>query len=172
MRKKPTGKRRIYLPIVFRLPTGDLFVKLGTKNQFYLISGEDEDLVDRFAWGISSLGFIATTHPRNLLHKEIAERLGFDPKLCVDHINRIKTDNRRSNLRAATRLLNSLNLSPRKTNVTGVPGVTWDKKRKMWFVRVYVRKHFEDLDEAKNFVTQWRQAQVLAEEQKILEAHG
>jgi len=46
-----------------------------------------------------------------LLHREI---MGF-PEGDVDHINRWKTDNRRENLRSATRSQNCLNRTPKRT---------------------------------------------------------
>jgi hypothetical protein len=41
----------------------------------------------------------------------------------IDHINRVKSDNRIGNLRLTTRALNARNRSPQKRNASGVAGV-------------------------------------------------
>ena len=61
---------------------------------------------------------------------------GAFPPNQIDHINLIKTDNRIENLRLATQRENSQNLPKSKLNTSGVPGVCWDKKKKMWHARI------------------------------------
>ncbi|MEG5924065.1 HNH endonuclease signature motif containing protein [Enterobacter hormaechei] len=53
----------------------------------------------------------------------------------IDHINRIKLDNRLENLRLATRRQNACNIS---TNTSGVPGVYWCKQQYKWRARIFV----------------------------------
>jgi len=48
---------------------------------------------------------------------------GYLPQ-CVDHINRIRTDNRIENLRSATRTQNRNNSGPNKNNRSGFKGVS------------------------------------------------
>lgn len=50
----------------------------------------------------------------------------------VDHINRVRHDNRWSNLREATRTQQLQNTTIRSDNSTGVKGVAWDKTRDKW----------------------------------------
>lgn len=52
---------------------------------------------------------------------------GKKPKGEVDHINRIKCDNRWSNLREASRSQNQANTGLYKNNTTGYRGVSFDK---------------------------------------------
>lgn len=53
-----------------------------------------------------------------------------------DHINRDKTDNRRSNLREVTSVQNGMNKSVLKNNNSGSTGVCWHSQRKKW--RAYI----------------------------------
>jgi hypothetical protein len=50
----------------------------------------------------------------------------------TDHINQNKLDNRKSNLRDATKSLNALNSKIPTTNTSGFKGVSWSKVGKKW----------------------------------------
>lgn len=52
--------------------------------------------------------------------------------LQIDHINRIRNDNRISNLREVTPLENQQNHSKHKTNKSGIVGVHWCKRDQKW----------------------------------------
>ena len=51
----------------------------------------------------------------------------------VDHINRIKTDNRIENLRWATHLENMQNKSDMKNNTSGTTNVSYKKSHDKWY---------------------------------------
>jgi len=57
---------------------------------------------------------------------------GYLPEHTVDHINRIRDDNRWCNLRHTTMQCNNRNKSLDKRSTSGVSGVTWDKTRNQW----------------------------------------
>ena len=76
------------------------------------------------------------------------------PKDQIDHTNRIRTDNRISNLREVSNKQNGQNRSKPSNNTSGHPGVCWKKQRSKWEARI---KHnykqfylglFESLEEA------------------------
>ena len=75
------------------------------------------------------------------------------PKGFIDHINGVKTDNRRENLREATQTQNSQNRRKAK-GISGVVGVSWDNRTQKWNPSIKVngvKKHlglFSDLDDA------------------------
>jgi hypothetical protein len=56
----------------------------------------------------------------------------------VDHINGDHLDNRRENLRIATRAQNIANNGLRATNTSGYKGVTWSKSCRKWLAQLYV----------------------------------
>lgn len=56
----------------------------------------------------------------------------------VDHINRVKSDNRICNLRAVTRLENRQNITAYRNNTSGFKGVTWHKAGKKWCAQIQV----------------------------------
>lgn len=63
------------------------------------------------------------------------------PDYLIDHINRIRTDNRFCNLRQADRSQNGQNANKKKNNTSGVTGV-WKsetKKGTMWHAEIFVR---------------------------------
>ncbi len=54
----------------------------------------------------------------------------------VDHVNRNRLDNRRSNLRIATDLQNHFNTVKRSHNTTGYKGVSRYHKLDRWYARI------------------------------------
>lgn len=61
---------------------------------------------------------------------------GYYPEQAVDHINRVRNDNRIANLRLATRSENSQNLSMLCSNTSGIRGVTFDNVRGLWIAQI------------------------------------
>ena len=63
---------------------------------------------------------------------------GVWPSKNIDHINRIKNDNRMENLRLADQSINMHNVDVRVNSKSGVAGVTWRADRKKWNARIKV----------------------------------
>ena len=63
----------------------------------------------------------------------------------LDHINRIKTDNRIKNLRLATHSQNLQNVGLRSDNKSGYKGVSWCKRKKKWCVRMNFDNKYQHL---------------------------
>lgn len=83
------------------------------------------------------------------------------PTNQIDHINRVRDDNRIGNLRESTQAENTLNSSRRSDNTSGVVGVSWNKNRNKWQAHVWCRgvsanRYFTDLGEAAEWVKKKR----------------
>lgn len=61
---------------------------------------------------------------------------GSEPDGLIDHINRIKTDNRIENLRAATKEQNAANAGMYSTNTSGFKGVYFCKRDKRFIASI------------------------------------
>lgn len=72
----------------------------------------------------------------------------------IDHINHDRLDNRIENLRIVSRQENSVNLSKRIDNTSGIVGVSWSKRMGKWRARISVNKKeislgfFSDINDA------------------------
>ena len=109
----------------------------------------------RVAGSLDEYGYIRISIKRK---KYRAHRLawlycyGRFPEFEIDHINRIKTDNRICNLRDVSSSKNSENTKIRSDNKSGVKGVSWNKAENRWYVHIKSTYHgsYENLMDAKN----------------------
>jgi hypothetical protein len=92
---------------------------------------------------------------------------GTNPKEQIDHINRIKTDNRISNLREASNLQNQLNKTHQKNSKTGKKGVHYDKQTNKWRASICFNGKQTKIG---RFLT--KEEAVLAYQAKAKELHG
>lgn len=104
-------------------------------NEKFHFSLEDYDKIKPYNWHQDAEGYIATTIDGRHTYMH---RFLLNPKSSeeVDHKNRRKQDNRRCNLRIATRYQNAANSSINKNNKSGVTGVYFDKDRDKWAVQI------------------------------------
>lgn len=74
------------------------------------------------------------------------------PKDTIDHINRVRDDNRIVNLRVATQLEQMQNVGMNKNNKSGFTGVYWYADRSKWIAQVSYKgeiHHVGFFDDAK-----------------------
>jgi hypothetical protein len=124
-----------------------------SKGAYAIIDDIDFEEINKFKWHFASVGYAATKYSNKILY---LHRLILKAKKGqeVDHINRNKLDNRRSNLRFVSRSLNIINAGLRITNKSGFKGVWWNKDKKKWTAEIwrnYKKKHlghFLDKEEA------------------------
>jgi hypothetical protein len=117
-----------------------------TRGKFAIVNAEDYERLGRFKWFASGPEkypyAIRAIYPEKgvrrmlYLHREIMK----PPEgLVVDHINGNTLDNRRSNLRLATKQQNACNMRVNKEGCTSkYRGVGWHKMSKKWAARIMV----------------------------------
>lgn len=105
----------------------------------FLIDEADYEAVSRYFWFLSG-GYPYTTvgkHPNCSLRSLHLFLLGPAPKgFTWDHKDRDKLNNRRSNLRLATKLVQTRNGSPRRGQVCR--GVSWNETNQRWKAQIRV----------------------------------
>lgn len=135
-----------------------------------VIDDEDFERVSQFKWSYHALGYaFRGIGPRNArrfqyLHRFVlgAETPG-GQRVVIDHINGDKLDNRKENLRLASRALNSINSArPYGHNKSsGIRGVHWSEGHQRWVAsftgpRGKHSKHFKSREAAAEYITQYR----------------
>jgi hypothetical protein len=110
-----------------------------TKSKISTVDASEYERVNAINWHAfwnhSTGTFYARAPYGNPLYGQFMHRfiLGMDdPKMDCDHVNGDTCDNRRENLRVATRPQNAANGKIRKNNKSGYPGVNWREKDKIW----------------------------------------
>jgi len=115
--------------------TGEYGVGYTTNtNQEFYFDLDDYDLIKDYCWWETTNGYI-TTHNNILLHRLILQP---SKNKVVDHINNNKKDNRRCNLREATRGQNNINIGVRNNNSSGYTGVFFNKNKNKWEARISI----------------------------------
>ncbi len=114
-----------------RFSGGLAFIKASNSETEFIIEAEDLAIVAPHRWsennGYAKCAINRVTHSMQWLLCD-----GWSKGTPVDHINRIRRDNRRSNLRLSSVADNAHNLSMFKTNSSGYPGVTKHKATGKW----------------------------------------
>lgn len=88
------------------------------------VDDEDADLLQY----VTDIRVTLPNRVHTTLHAAIADRMGMEREV-VDHANRKPVDNRRKNLRPATRRQNAANKRMRSDNTTGYIGVHRHRSR-------------------------------------------
>ena len=99
---------------------------------------DDYNLIKDDHWSFSVDGYVVSSSGKfknKRLHRVIM-KCENDLDLIVDHIDRDKLNNHKTNLRIVTNQENSFNQSLRRTNKSGVIGVWWWEDRAKWVARI------------------------------------
>lgn len=118
----------------------------GLTKAWAMIDADDLLLVECRAWSLTDAGYAQCSGPRTspyrLMHRLIAGLDRGDPRV-VDHINGIRLDNRRANLRVITHAENMQNRTANRAGSSRFRGVSWYAARNKWmaFGAVNGRRH-------------------------------
>lgn len=114
-----------------------------TKNKVAIVDDEDFDaIVAMGKWTAHSKGYAYRFHVTDgqrkcvLMQNVVADRAGMSGR--IDHRDRDKLNNRRSNLRTASRSQNGANQERRQNNSSGYKGVAWHRQCEKWCAYIKV----------------------------------
>lgn len=111
------------------------------KINSFIIDKEDKQLIEKYYWSKSHNGYwISSSNYSNnhcciRLHRLL---LGAKHGEYVDHKDRDRSNNRRNNLRLATKQENNINRTKQNNNKSGFVGVYWDKQTSMWRAQIKI----------------------------------
>ena|ERR1035437_231983 len=119
-----------------------------TKGKFALVDNEDFEKANQFKWFFSNSGYAMVHkkyyHSRKQYTIHLSRLIINAPEdKEVDHINGNKLDNRKANLRIATRSQNAMNSKIAKSNTSGYKGVSWFKRDSKW--RADIRINYKSI---------------------------
>lgn len=131
----------------------------------FLVDKEDYDRVSRHRWHTNHEGYVLRTvyiekgrWEKVRLHRFL---MNAPENKVVDHVNRDVLDNRKSNLRLASKMENVWNSGIRSTNTSGYKGVSYRKESKKWKAQINVNGkrvnlgHFESKHDAARMFNFW-----------------
>lgn len=124
-------------PISYEID-GDTAICYTSSGIPFYIDAEDIDKITCRSWRVDTCGYISGRYNGKFIsiHRYL---LGVDdPKIFVDHIDRNKLNNRRSNLRLCNRTQNQRNYNQRVDNSSGFSGVYWHSRNKRWKVMIHL----------------------------------
>lgn len=107
-----------------------------TQDKYALVSDEDYEFISQWKWcahkngkTFYALRVIQKNRKQTLIymHRVIAERMGVKNP---DHADKNGLNNKRNNLREATKGQQSANRNLQSNNTSGYKGVYWDKRYK------------------------------------------
>lgn len=115
---------------------------------FAFVDNEDFERLSQWKWYAqqSQGGFYAARQVNQrtfCMHREILG-LEFNDNAIVDHINRNRLDNRKTNLRICTPQENALNRTPILAT-SKYNGVSWDKVAKKWRAQITIERKTQNL---------------------------
>ena len=116
----------------------DYLVGYTTDNRQFYIDKEDYDLIKDYHWYFNDKGYVVThkyiNNKRRIIHlHRLVTNFKYD---TVDHKDQHPENNRKSNLRTASRSENAMNSKLSKNNKSGVTGVHWKKRDSVWFATI------------------------------------
>lgn len=121
------------------------------KNITFYIDLEDYEKVCKHNWYCSDNGYIKSTFDNNgvYLHRVIMDMIGNDD-MVIDHKNHNKLDNRKINLRIASRTQNKMNSVLQKKKMIGIrksSDKTWRAEIYLNYKRIHLGT-FNNIDDA------------------------
>lgn len=107
-----------------------------TKGKFALIDDDDYGAVSQHSWCFQGRYAFSRINGKNVsMHRFINKT---PANLDTDHINGNELDNRKANLRSATRKQNIMNARKRSGTSSKYKGVCWNNRDRKWQAKIKV----------------------------------
>lgn len=102
-----------------------------------LVDNEDFEYLSQWNWQITTKGYIVRKQSGKYIwmHRVI---MNTPSGMDTDHINGIRHDNRRSNLRVCTKAENMRNRKVQKNNKSGFRGVHQKSRDNLWYAQIKI----------------------------------
>ena len=128
-------------------------------NKEFYFDLEDYDKIKDYCWCDNGQGYVIANSmdSNNRKHIRMHRLITNDEYSIVDHINNNKMDNRKENLRQATKQTNNINRGANKNNKLGIKGIFWNKQSDKYMARIEKegKKYSKQSDNLDMLVT-WR----------------
>jgi hypothetical protein len=105
---------------------------------YTLVDDVEFDRLNRFKWSNNGHGYAVKSSGEHISMARMI--LGNNNKFEVDHINGNQLDNRRHNLRLASKAENARNVGKHSHNTSGFKGVSFHKRIKKFQTRIRVNR--------------------------------
>jgi hypothetical protein len=123
-------------------------------GEFYF-DKSDYNLINEYCWRVTEDGYVTSQLKEKEIkfHRLVMKEFNNDNQ-PIDHMNGMKNDNRKENLRVATQSENCMNSIHQNNSTSGVKGIVFSKEHNKYRARITVNKkvlhlgYFENLDDA------------------------
>lgn len=148
---------------IFDIKSYEYGIGYTSKGEEFYFDLEDYNKIKDYCWHIDSDGYVVAVNDSNkiMLHRLV---INCPDGLISDHIHgeTSRNDNRKSNLRIATRSQNAMNQKMHSNNTSGVTGVYWHKYNNKWIAQIKAngktyQKYFNNFDDAVSQRKEWEE---------------
>jgi hypothetical protein len=114
--------------------SGEYGIGYDLNNKEFYFDIEDYDKIKEIYWWVHRDKYVIGTYNNKVIqmHNYLLDMPSEEP----DHINRIRYDNRKQNLRKCKQQENNMNRGKRVDNTSGVTGVYWSKTSNKWGAKI------------------------------------
>lgn len=133
------------------------FITLTNTDRLAIIDAEDYEQISKYKWWLSPQGYAVRKSKGKtyMMHRILTQAKGDE---YVDHANRQKLDNRKTNLRLCDQSYNMANMKIPFNNTSGYKGVAYNKNEKKYKayicrkgMRYYLGTYIDAEDAAKAY---------------------
>ena len=117
----------------------DIAIGITYDGKEFIIDKEDYEIAKQYCWHITKSGYVVANSKNGSNRIIWLHRLLMNVKsndIYVDHRDWDKSNNRKKNLRVATKSENNINIKRKSNNTSGYTGVTFNKRSHKYIARI------------------------------------